>query len=193
VKAISAVVLRVVSLDDIPRFLAVARGRCPRCHSDRVKKLFWFAISLTLFLPPPPVATWVWPVSGPQEVVRDFRAPATPWGAGHRGLDLAATTDAVRAPVSGVVSFTGTVVDRSTLTITTAAGDKVSLEPVEGIVVAGQRVSAGQRIGILHPGHCPTLCVHIGLRIKDEYRSPRRELGILQRAVLLPWDFYALG
>jgi len=158
-----------------------------------VKKLFWLVLSLTVFLPPPPAATWVWPVSGPQQVLRDFRAPATPWGAGHRGLDLAATTDVVSAPVSGIVSFTGVVVDRSTLTITTDSGHKVSLEPVEGLVSGGQRVRAGQYIGILHPGHCATLCVHIGLRIKEEYRSPRRELGILQRAVLLPWDFYALG
>jgi murein DD-endopeptidase MepM/ murein hydrolase activator NlpD len=158
-----------------------------------MKTLVWWVLGFSIFLPPPPQATWVWPVSGPPEVLRDFRAPATPWGNGHRGLDLAASSDVVRAPVSGVVTFAGVVVDRGTITITTEAGHKVSLEPVESLVSSGDSVRAGQQIGIVHTGHCQTLCVHIGLRINDEYRSPRRELGILQRAVLLPWDYYALG
>lgn len=150
-------------------------------------------VVLTALIPGPPPALWDWPTEGPPLVLRDFRAPATPWGAGHRGLDLAATGTAIRAPTSGVVSFSGVVVDRGVMTITTAQGHKVSLEPVEALVPSGSYVARGQTVAILSEGHCAELCLHLGLRIEDRYRSPRRELGILIRAVLLPWDYYALG
>lgn len=155
------------------------------------------ALGLALALiPGPPEATWTWPTQGPHVVLRDFRAPPTPWGAGHRGLDLGATGATVVAPVAGVVSFRGVVVDRGVLTITTPSGQRVSLEPVTASVEMGAMVSQGQEIGVLAPGHCQTLCLHIGLRTgsgdQQRYRSPRRELGIDLRAVLLPWD-YALG
>lgn len=147
-------------------------------------------------IPPPPVATWEWPTEGPHIVLREFRAPLTPWGPGHRGLDLAASGTTVRAPVAGVVSFSGLVAERGVLTVTTESGDRVSLEPVTSDVSVGTRVVAGQPIAVLDEGHCETLCLHIGLRRMDgpseRYRSPRLELGILHRAVLLPWD-YALG
>ena len=47
-------------------------------------------VVLLLLLPPVPEATWEWPTEGTHRVVRDFRAPTSPWGPGHRGLDLAA-------------------------------------------------------------------------------------------------------
>ncbi len=144
-------------------------------------------VALSLLFPPAPPATWVWPVSGPPIILRDFLAPATPWGPGHRGLDLAATTARVRAPVSGVISFSGFVVDRGVVTITTDVGHKVSLEPVTSLVATGQRVTPGQHIANLDEGHCVTLCLHLGVRVPEGYRSARRELGVSQRAVLLPW------
>lgn len=144
------------------------------------------ALILTLGLTPPPPASWHWPVDGEHRVVRDFLAPPSPWGAGHRGLDLAARAGTpVRAPVSGRVSFSGRVVDRGVITIETADGWLVSMEPVEASMSSGQ-VRAGQRLGVLQSGHCPGGCLHIGLRIEGEYRSPARELGILRRAVLQP-------
>lgn len=162
-----------------------ASGR--KWKSSTVTFLAIVMLTLSLLFPPAPAPTWVWPVSGPPTILRDFLAPATPWGAGHRGLDLAADTTRVVAPVSGVISFAGTVVDRGVLTITTDTGDKVSLEPVSSLVPQGARVAAGQHIADLDEGHCATLCLHLGLRVPDDYRSPRRELGVLQRAVLLPW------
>jgi hypothetical protein len=157
--------------------------------------LLAFGVVLAL-IPGPPEATWTWPTQGPHVVLRDFRAPPTPWGAGHRGLDLGATGTRVIAPVAGVVTFSGVVVDRGVLTITTPTGDRVSLEPVTAGVEMGATVSRGQEIAALEEGHCPTLCLHIGLRTgsgdQERYRSPRRELGIELRAVLLPWN-YALG
>ena len=144
------------------------------------------SVALALF-PPAPPATWSWPTEGPQLIVRDFLAPATPWGPGHRGVDLAATSDRVVAPVAGVISFSGQVADRGVITITTAQGWLVSMEPVEAIVATGTRVSSGDLIAILAPGHCEKRCVHLGLRVEGRYRSPRLELGMLQRSVLLPW------
>ena len=74
------------------------------------------------------------------------------------------------------------------LTPTSAEGHRVSMEPVTALVPSGERVRAGEVIAELEPGHCPTLCVHLGLRVGEDYRSARRELGILKRAVLLPWE-----
>ena len=145
-------------------------------------------IAFLALFPPAPQASWAWPTEGPALVVRDFQAPATPWGAGHRGLDLAASGERIVAPVAGVISFSGMVADRGVITITTDQGWLVSMEPVQGVVSAGQRVHKGDLIAVAVPGHCVSLCVHIGLRVEGRYRSPRLELGIAQRAVLLPWD-----
>jgi hypothetical protein len=155
----------------------------------------WTALALVLglLIPPAPPAIWDWPTSGPQRVLRDFQAPPTPWGAGHRGLDLAATGPSIIAPLSGVISFSGSVVDRGVLTITGPTGDRISMEPVISELETGDWVSKGQHIASLHAGHCEQLCLHLGLREGDSYRSPRRELGIERRAVLLPFDTHARG
>ncbi|HET7928822.1 MAG TPA: M23 family peptidase, partial [Actinomycetota bacterium] len=39
------------------------------------------------FVPVPQAGTWAWPVQGP--VIRGFDPPDTPFGAGHRGIDIA--------------------------------------------------------------------------------------------------------
>ncbi len=41
---------------------------------------------------------WRWPLAGNREVVEPFRAPAHEYGAGHRGVDLDASIDAVVTP-----------------------------------------------------------------------------------------------
>jgi murein DD-endopeptidase MepM/ murein hydrolase activator NlpD len=86
------------------------------------------------------------------------------------------------------VTFSGWVVDRGIITITTSEGLKISMEPVTALVESGQRVRRGQQIALLEPGHCVSLCLHLGVRVGQEYRSARQELGLLQRAILLPWD-----
>jgi murein DD-endopeptidase MepM/ murein hydrolase activator NlpD len=91
------------------------------------------------------------------------------------------------APVAGVISFAGMVAGRGVITIRTDKGWLVSMEPVEALVSSGERVSQGQHIATLLPGHCVSLCVHLGLRVEGRYRSPRLELGLLRRSVLLPW------
>ncbi len=149
--------------------------------------LLAFVMALSVLFPPAPEASWEWPTQGSREVLRDFQAPATPWGPGHRGLDLAASGDEVQAPVAGVISFVGMVADRGVITITTSTGTQVSMEPVTSELSWGARVSQGEVIATLDQGHCSQLCLHIGLRIDGRYRSPRAELGIGLRSVLLPW------
>lgn len=135
-----------------------------------------------LFQPPDPV--WRWPVDSAPLVVRDFVAPETPWGPGHRGIDVAARAGTrVIAPVSGTIHFSGDVAGRGVVTIRTPEGHLVSMEPV-AISVDGKSVRAGRAIGHVAHGHCAGGCLHIGLRVEGEYRSPARELGILRRAIL---------
>lgn len=156
-------------------------------HTAGMNLLVTLALLGGLLIPLAPAAVWAWPTEGPQVILRDFQAPPTPWGAGHRGLDLGATGSTLRAPLSGVISFSGDVAGRGVLTITGPAGERVSLEPVATDLSPGDFVTKGEPIATLQGGHCAELCLHLGLRIGERYRSPRAELGVLQRAVLLPW------
>ncbi|WP_395242910.1 M23 family metallopeptidase [Agromyces sp. MMS24-K17] len=133
--------------------------------------------------------TWHWPVAAPIRVTAPFRAPETRYSAGHRGIDLAATTgDPVTAPADGVVSFAGMVAGRPVVSIDHGLGVVSSLEPVIAQVEAGTRVERGRPIGTVGAGgHCDDGCVHLGARVDGEYVSPHRFLGGLPRAVLLPW------
>ncbi|MET1042974.1 MAG: M23 family metallopeptidase [Microbacteriaceae bacterium] len=132
--------------------------------------------------------TWVWPVDPPRVVDRPFLAPATPYSAGHRGVDLRAALGAeVRAPAAGIVHFAGVVVDRPVLSIRHPGGLISSYEPVLASRSAGEPVSAGEIIGTVVVGdHCVRFCLHLGVRVDGEYVSPMRYLGVVPRAVLLP-------
>ena len=139
-------------------------------------------------------ATWLWPLPPPHSVARPFEAPPSPYAAGHRGIDLPARPgDAVFAPASGVVSFSGMVAGRPVLSIS-HPGDLIStVEPVRADVAAGDRVAegdrvaAGQQVGrVASGGHCADACIHFGVRLHGQYVSPMLMLGGVPRAVLLP-------
>lgn len=119
----------------------------------------------------PPTATW--PIS-PVRVEAGFAPGANVWNAGHRGIDLSANPGTlVRSPVSGVVRFAGMVVDREVLSITAADGTVFTLEPVHASVSAGDRVEASSALGeVASGGHCDSHCVHLGVIVDGEYRSP---------------------
>jgi len=131
---------------------------------------------------------WLWPVPAPIRVVSPFRAPPTPYSAGHRGVDVAVDRGTrVIAPAAGVVSFTGRVVDRGVVSIDHGSGVVSAIEPVDALVEQGTAVAAGDTIGtVASGGHCAAACVHFGVRINGEYVSPYLFLGGLPRAVLLP-------
>ena len=151
--------------------------------------------AMTLFLGGPatgatrmtPASAWQWPIAPPRVLVHPFIAPATPYGAGHRGIDLAAPVGAaVFAPANGVVHFAGLVVDRPVVSIEHPGGVISSFEPVAPTVVAGQSIRRGEVIGTLEAGHCARACLHVGARLHGAYLSPLNYLGGIPRSVLLP-------
>lgn len=145
--------------------------------------------AVILLLPGLGPPAWAWPVPSPHPIVRPYVASATPYSAGHRGVDIAAAAGTeVRAPAAGVVHFAGFVVDRPVLSIRHPDGTLSSFEPVEATVDAGDPVERGQVVGVLLAGHCTTGCVHVGARIDGEYVNPLLLLGGLPRAILLPID-----
>jgi murein DD-endopeptidase MepM/ murein hydrolase activator NlpD len=109
-------------------------------------------------------------------VVRRFERPAHRWSPGHRGIDIEApAATPVRAPGDGVVTFSGTVVDRGVLTIEHPDGLRSSLEPLVDAVPAGTRVHAGVVVGAVADGgtHCaPGDCLHWGVRRGEVYLDP---------------------
>lgn len=133
------------------------------------------------------LALWAWPVAAPHPIARAYLAPATPYAAGHRGVDIRSPASVVRAPADGVVHFAGVVVDRPVLSIDHGGGVLSSYEPVETTLRRGDVVRRGEVIGTLLPGHCSGgPCLHFGVRIDGEYVSPLLFLGGQPRAVLLP-------
>jgi murein DD-endopeptidase MepM/ murein hydrolase activator NlpD len=132
--------------------------------------------------------SWSWPVPAPIRVVSPFRAPPTPYKAGHRGIDLLVEPAAtIVAAASGTVSFAGMVAGRGVVAVDHGNGVVSAIEPVVASVAQGDVVSAGDVIGTAASGgHCTGDCVHFGVRVHGEYVSPFLFLGGLPRAVLLP-------
>lgn len=145
---------------------------------------------------PPPVGAahgYVWPLPPPHPVTRPFHPPPTPYGRGHRGVDLgAAATTPVSAANAGTVVFAGKVAGRGVVSVQHEDGLRTTYEPVSATVHRGDRVRAGQVVAVLRAGHdCRSqrfkVCLHWGARRGEkEYVDP---LGLLAggRVRLLPW------
>jgi murein DD-endopeptidase MepM/ murein hydrolase activator NlpD len=134
---------------------------------------------------------YVPPLDGPLRVVRPFHPPVTPYGPGHRGVDLRAERNAlVRSSGAGQVSFAGLVAGRVVVVVSHADGVRTEYEPLRPLVRAGARVRAGQPIGVVDGRHpsCPGWCLHWGARRGDSYLDPLTLLRPLGPVVLLPWD-----
>ena len=131
---------------------------------------------------------WLWPTDGGMQIVEPFRAPAHAFGAGHRGVDLAATAAAViRAPSDGIVAFRGVVVDRPLLTIEHAGGLVSTFEPLQSSLKPGDAVSEGDLIGVTASGgHAAAGTLHLGVRLDGVYINPMLLFGGAPRSVLLP-------
>lgn len=136
-----------------------------------------------------PRGRWTWPLLPRPEVVGRFDAPEVRWGAGHRGVDLAATVgQEVLAPADGMVTFRGVVVDRAVLVVETAGGLRTTFEPVDSALTVGSAVGRGQPVGTVAatPGHCaPATCLHWGVLRGDVYLDPLLLVGAVH-VVLLP-------
>ncbi|MFE1588623.1 murein hydrolase activator EnvC family protein [Streptomyces sp. NPDC058737] len=119
-----------------------------------------------------------WPVGVRPAVLRGWEPPATPYGPGHRGVDLAAAGGTpVRAVAAGRVSFAGPVAGRGVVSLElTGTGDpplRTTYAPVEAVVEEGDVVAAGEVLGSVQPAgsHC-TGCLHWGLLRGDVYLNP---------------------
>lgn len=133
-------------------------------------------------------ARWAWPLDTAPAVLEPFRAPAHAYGAGHRGIDIAAPAGTpVRAPAGGIVAFRGTVVDRPLLTIDHGDGYVSTFEPLASELAPGAVVSAGDDLGVVATGgHAAAGSVHLGVRVNGVYIDPMLLFGAASRAVLLP-------
>ena len=126
-------------------------------------------------------------MDAPHPIVRPFIAPVTPYASGHRGIDIAAAEGTtVRAPASGIVHFSGFVVDRYVVSIDHGRGILSSFEPVLSTLAEGTVVQRGEPIGALQSGHCRAPCLHLGVRVNGMYVSPLNFLGGIPHSVLLP-------
>ncbi len=136
-----------------------------------------------------PRTGWRWPLDPVPAVLRPFERPASTWGRGHRGVDLAAVGgQAVLAVSAGVITHTGVVAGRPTVTVLHRGRIRTTYEPVLGSLPAGSRVAAGQAIGTLAltGSHCAaSACLHLGALRGSSYLDP---LALLRggSVILLP-------
>ena len=128
-------------------------------HRDRMT-LAAFALPLLVALastsplaPPAREAPWQPPVT-PIVIERPFTAPAGPYSAGHRGVDLRADPGSViRAPAPGVVRVAGRVAGKAVVSIDHPhrilgrTGWRTTYEGVVARVDAGDMVDAGDPLG----------------------------------------------
>jgi len=118
--------------------------------------------------------TWAWPVVGP--VVRGFDPPSSPYGSGHRGIDIATPIGTtVVAPAPGLVTFSGLVAGRLFVTIDHGGGLLSTCSFLSATLVRkGDAVATGQAIARSGPGHPgdaqPNL--HFGVRLAGQYVDP---------------------
>lgn len=128
------------------------------------------AVLVALVLPAPATAVVLDPpVQGP--VLARFHAP-TPFGAGHRGVDLGAPPGTrVRASAAGRVTFAGRVVDATWVTVD-HGGVRTTVGPLSSVAVdAGQQVWRGTVLGTSGSAHGHP-AVHWSARVGTTYVDP---------------------
>ncbi|MEI7058324.1 peptidoglycan DD-metalloendopeptidase family protein [Nocardioides sp. CCNWLW239] len=133
----------------------------------------------------------VWPLAPRPEVARRFDPPDDPWGAGHRGVDLAASPGAVvRAAMAGTVAFVGVIAGKPVVSVDHGP-TRTTYEPVVATVVEGDAIAAGAPLGRLGlvGSHCfPAACLHWGwIRDADDvYLDPLLLVDAPRPVRLLP-------
>ena len=133
---------------------------------------------------------WVAPLTGLLAVTRRFDPGAFDWLPGHRGVDLAAVRGSVvHAAGPGVVTWASPIAGRGVVVIAHPDGRRTTYEPVDSLVHVGERVAAGDTIGVVvsGAGHCggTSPCLHWGLLRDQTYLDPMRLLDP-REPVLLP-------
>lgn len=156
----------------------------PLCLTAALLLAAWTPTPRAAPLPPPaeepvPALAGAWPVGLRPLVVHTWNPPPTPYARGHRGVDLSAPPGSpVRAIAPGRVSFAGRVAGRGVISVELrGTGEpplRTTYEPVRVSVKKGDEVATGDVLGTLDPSpsHCPTACLHWGLRRADTYLNP---------------------
>jgi hypothetical protein len=118
------------------------------------------------------------PVRDSWRVVNSFDQPNTRFAAGHRGVDLKAEFgETVISPVSGQVSFSGTVGKRRLISITVDHLE-IELEPVCSQLKVGEMTAVEDPIGVVcfdssYLWHCDDPpCLHLGVSGAYGYLNP---------------------
>ena len=132
-------------------------------------------------------APWAWPVTG--AIVRGFDPPDDPYGAGHRGIDIAAAVGTIIvAPDDGIVTFAGKVGGRLFLTIDHGGGISSTCSWLTSVLVRkNDHVTRGQPVATTGWGHpdMPMPHLHFGVRLNGTYVDPMALLGPLSVAGLI--------
>jgi len=122
----------------------------------------------------------VWPLQPEPVVVRAFDPPDTPYGAGHRGVDLLGSVgQPVLSALPGTVTYAGLLAGRGVVVVDHGA-TRTTYEPVTATVTVGTPVGAGSQIGGLGlaGSHCfPRACLHWGWIEGETYLDPLRLVG----------------
>ncbi len=138
------------------------------------------AILLTLFgvaVPAhaePAFGTYRWPVRGP--VIQGFEPPESPYGSGHRGIDIAVPVETpILAPASGVVAFAGKIGSALYLSLDHPDGVRTTFSWLSSVAVRkGDRVVTGDVVAASGEGHAGSAVphLHLGARYGGDYIDP---------------------
>jgi murein DD-endopeptidase MepM/ murein hydrolase activator NlpD len=127
----------------------------------------------------PAYGTYSWPVRG--QVTGEYDPPETPFGSGHRGIDIDAPLGTpVQAAEGGTVAFAGPVAGALFVSIDHPDGVRTTYSWLSEVRArAGDRVERGAIVGLTgsgHPGVDPPH-LHLGARYGGEYIDPMLLLG----------------
>lgn len=157
---------------------------CPSARRPLARSLTGALLLIFLLVPLGPASAagaWTWPVVGP--VLKGYDPPASTYGAGHRGIDIAAPVGtAVVAVAAGTITFAGPVGGHLFVTVTHPDGLASTYSWVSALGVhKGDQVVAGQTIarsGSGHPGDA-IASLHFGVKLQGEYVDPMLYLAAL--------------
>jgi murein DD-endopeptidase MepM/ murein hydrolase activator NlpD len=137
------------------------------------------------------VPVGVWPLQPQPEVVAPFDPPTSPYGPGHRGVDLLGSPgQEVHAALPGTVTYAGRLAGRGVVVVDHGA-TRTTYQPVAASLTVGATVAAGAVLGALElPGsHCfPRACLHWGWILGAEtYLDPLLLVGLGPVRLLPLW------
>ena len=147
-------------------------------------------LALLIGVAPPADPVGVWPLDPEPVVVRGFDPPDSPYGAGHRGVDLLGHPgQPVRTALEGTVTYAGMLAGRGVVVVSHGA-TRTTYEPVAASAAVGARLGRGDQVGTLGlaGSHCfPRACLHWGWVAGDAYLDPLRLVGLGPVRLLPLW------